>query len=182
MEAIYNGSKAITQIYLGGKQIKSIWRGNTLVYEATEDWEVPVRLDGLTYGGDGWNNNGDIPLAFDKNNETRVRSGGGNGYYGTSTITINLPYEIRLTRGNIINGVADRNGVGLINNFQIWTDSSKKTPLTNYETIARSNQASKTFNVAPAASDVRTKTFFIEFWGDGWKGVSEIYLYGKRFL
>lgn len=145
-------------------------------------WEMP-KLEtsaGFSWSSSDWNNNNDIPLMFDKNEATRCGSGGRNGNYNVRTISIVLPYEIKLENGIFVNGQADRNGVGLINNFQIWTDSSKKTALSNYESINRSNFARKSFtSINPK---VKTKTLFFNVWGDGWLGITEIYLYGKVIL
>lgn len=133
---------------------------------------------GFSWSSSDWNNNNDIPLMFDKNEATRCGSGGRNGNYNVRTIFIVLPYEIKLENGIFVNGQADRNGVGLINNFQIWTDSSKKTALSNYESIARSNFARKSFtSINPK---VKTKTLFFNIWGDGWLGITEIYLYEEE--
>ena len=151
-----------------------------LVYQALDDWEIPYRLEGCSWSSSQWNNNNDIPLMFDKNWDTRCGSGGGNGNSNVRTISITLPYEVYVERGQMVNGVADRNGVGLTNNFQIWTNSGKGTPLTNYESINRSNKAVKDFNsINPK---VKTNTLYFEIWGDRWTGCTEIYLYGKRFL
>lgn len=145
-------------------------------------WEMP-KLEtsaGFSWSSSDWNNNSDIPLMFDKNEGTRCGSGGRNGNYNVRTIFITLPYEIKVESGIFVNGQADRNGVGLINNFQIWTDSSKKTALSNYESITRSNFARKSFtSINPK---VKTKTLFFNIWGDGWLGITEIYLYGKVIL